>query len=109
MSRGSAAIILRLRQQRQKARRQIDRPDQSALIHQAHRREPVAEFGRRLEIKRLPHRKDIVIFSKLPVPGCGSDRSIERVIGLPGETVSERNGFVSIDGTFLVPSHYDMR
>ena len=46
-----------------------------------------------------PHRKDVVVF-ETPTPfsvSCGS-RAVLRVIGLPGETVSERSGVVSIGG-----------
>jgi len=61
-----------------------------------------------------PHRKDIVVLSKLPIRVCGSDRSIDRVIGLPGETVSERDGVVSIDGKplkepYVKPGRRDQR
>ncbi len=48
-----------------------------------------------------PGRGDIVAFHRPPrVPGlCGSgDVVIKRVIGLPGETVREHEGVVSIDG-----------
>src|SRR6266849_6132606 len=66
--------------------------------------EPTLKSGDHVAVFRFsdwfytPRRKDIVVFSTIPVPVCNSDRAIERVIGLPGETVSERNGFVSIDG-----------
>ena len=83
--------------------------------------EPAIKNGDRVAVFRFsdwfytPHRKDIVVFSKLPVPGCGtSHRYVERVIGLPGETVSERNGAVSIDGkplkeAYVKPGHRDTR
>jgi signal peptidase I len=47
-----------------------------------------------------PHRKDIVIFKAPPVAvrKCGRSGIVDRVIGLPGETVSEQIGRVSIDG-----------
>jgi signal peptidase I len=70
--------------------------------------EPALKSGDHVAVFRFsdwfytPHRKDIVVFAKLPVPGCGtSHRYVERVIGLPGETVSDRNGVVSIDGKTL--------
>jgi signal peptidase I len=61
-----------------------------------------------------PHRKDIVVFKSVPTPGCPGTRSVERVIGLPGETVSEHNGVVSIDGRplkepYVEPGHRDRR
>jgi signal peptidase I len=53
---------------------------------------------------RSPHRGEIVVF-KTP-PGaqarCGAGGTfVKRLIGLPGETVNERNGFVYIDGKKL--------
>jgi signal peptidase I len=47
-----------------------------------------------------PHRKDVVIFKAPPVAvrKCGKSGIVDRVIGLPGETVSEQIGRVSIDG-----------
>jgi signal peptidase I len=70
--------------------------------------EPAMKNGDHIAVFRFsdwfytPHRKDVVVFSRAPAPGCGtSHRYVERVIGLPGETVSERNGFISIDGKAL--------
>ncbi len=67
--------------------------------------EPTLKSGDHVAVFRFsdwfytPHRKDVVVFSKAPAPGCGtSHRYVERVLGLPGETVSDRNGVVSIDG-----------
>src|SRR5713226_6375487 len=67
--------------------------------------EPTLKSGDHVAVFRFsdwfytPHRKDVVVFSKAPAPGCGtSHRYVERVLGLPGETVLDRNGFVSIDG-----------
>src|SRR5262245_65156967 len=48
-----------------------------------------------------PQRGDIVVFDAPPavLGKCGAGGTFtKRVIGLPGETVSERNGFISIDG-----------
>lgn len=53
---------------------------------------------------RRPHRGDIVVFSS---PGAAAERCfgggtfVKRIIGLPGEVVSERNGYVYIDGRKL--------
>jgi signal peptidase I len=51
-----------------------------------------------------PHRKDVVVFTApaLAAKRCGeSGKFVKRVIGLPGETVTEKDGFVSIDGALL--------
>ena len=50
-----------------------------------------------------PHRKDVVVFrpEAFTFRRCGKGAIVDRVIGLPGETVSERNGFVSVDGKAL--------
>jgi signal peptidase I len=47
-----------------------------------------------------PGRKDVVVLSGHSAPGCDVNGaySVARVIGLPGETVRERNGLISIDG-----------
>ena len=48
-----------------------------------------------------PERKNIVVFTPPPSAAtqCGASGSqVERVIGLPGETVSEQTGRVLIDG-----------
>jgi len=47
-----------------------------------------------------PTRKDVVVLSGRVSPGCDvrGKYSVARVIGLPDETVTERNGVVSIDG-----------
>ena len=53
---------------------------------------------------RSPHRGEIIVF-KTPREAqerCGASGTfVKRLIGLPGDTVSERNGFVSIDGRRL--------
>jgi signal peptidase I len=57
-----------------------------------------------------PGRKDIVVFFANSQAGCGTSRAnVERVIGLPGETVEERNGFVSVDGRPLAESYVKLR
>lgn len=51
--------------------------------------------------KTRPRRGDIVIFKtpQLAVVRCGAEGTFDkRVIGLPGEKLEERNGFVYIDG-----------
>jgi signal peptidase I len=48
---------------------------------------------------RSPSRKDVVVVTRPASVGCsGASHIVERIVGMPGETVSERNGFVSIDG-----------
>jgi signal peptidase I len=58
---------------------------------------------------RDPSRGEIAVFhAPTAAASCGGERSeifIKRVIGLPGETVSERNGIVFIDRKRLV-EHY---
>jgi signal peptidase I len=70
-------------------------------------------FSDRVLVSRLsydfgsPHRFDIVVFKppKIAAKLCGGtfDTSvlIKRLIGLPGETVTEKHGFVYIDGKKL--------
>ncbi len=45
-----------------------------------------------------PHRKDVVVVKPEPTGACFSKSYVARIIGLPGETVSERDGAVSVDG-----------
>src|SRR5689334_5215501 len=48
-----------------------------------------------------PSRGDIVVFKTPPAAAqkCGEGGTfVKRLIGLPGETVHERNGYVSVDG-----------
>jgi signal peptidase I len=54
---------------------------------------------------RDPHRGEIAVFhAPAAAASCGESGSlifIKRVIGLPGETVSERNGFMFVNGKRL--------
>jgi signal peptidase I len=53
---------------------------------------------------RDPRRGDVVVFDTPPKAWdvCGAGGTfVKRLIGLPGETVSERNGFIYIDGRRL--------
>ena len=55
-----------------------------------------------------PSRGDIIVFKTPPKAEqkCGEGGTfVKRLIGLPGETVSERNGFVFIDGRPLKESY----
>jgi signal peptidase I len=54
---------------------------------------------------RKPHRGDIIVFKTPPEAEqkCGAGGTfVKRLIGLPGETWSEKNGFVYIDGKKLI-------
>ena len=53
---------------------------------------------------RKPHRGDIIVFDTPPLAAekCGAGGTfVKRLIGLPGETWEERNGYVYIDGKRL--------
>lgn len=48
----------------------------------------------------IPDRGDIIVFSQPGVPGVkGEKQLIKRVIGLPGERVTVKNGFVTVYNT----------
>jgi signal peptidase I len=56
---------------------------------------------------RDPARGDIVVFQAPATadrcgPGDGGSSFVKRIVGLPGEVVSERDGVISIDGDRLV-------
>jgi signal peptidase I len=73
--------------------------------------EPTLNQGDHVAVFRLedtfnsPSRKDIVVVKPQPTGACFSKSYVMRVIGLPGETVTERNGSVEIDGTPLEESY----
>jgi signal peptidase I len=53
---------------------------------------------------RAPHRGEIVVFKAPPAAArlCqGGGIYVKRLIGLPGESVSEKNGYVYVDGRKL--------
>jgi signal peptidase I len=53
---------------------------------------------------RSPHRKEIIVFNTPPKAkeACGAGGTfVKRLIGLPGDHVSERDGIVSINGVVL--------
>jgi signal peptidase I len=64
---------------------------------------------------RDPARGDIIVFETLPAAKIKCDEGgtfVKRLIGLPGETVSERNGLVFINGrpleeSYVAPGHRD--
>jgi signal peptidase I len=54
---------------------------------------------------RKPHRGDIIVFKTPPLAEerCGAGGTfVKRLIGLPGETWSEKNGYVYINGKKLI-------
>jgi signal peptidase I len=70
----------------------------------------LARFSDRVLANRLvyhfrsPHRGDVVVFDTPPEAAvkCGAGGTyVKRLIGLPGETWEERNGYVYIDGKRL--------
>lgn len=53
---------------------------------------------------RSPHRGEIIVFKTPPLAAqrCGAGGTfVKRLVGLPGETVSEQNGYVYINGRKL--------
>jgi signal peptidase I len=54
----------------------------------------------------MPERGDVVV---LKLPGRGSDPLIKRVIGLPGETIEIRGGYVYVDGERLQEPYLHVR
>ncbi len=59
-----------------------------------------------------PARGQIVVFTAPATtakcgPGDSGSTFVKRLIGLPGDTVSERNGFISIDGKPLAEPYLD--
>jgi signal peptidase I len=73
-----------------------------------------AKFSDRVVANRLayrfgsPHRGDIVVFRAPPAVknACGTSGTyVKRIIGLPGDVVSMRNGYVFIDGRPLAESY----
>jgi signal peptidase I len=61
---------------------------------------------------RDPERGEIVVFDAPPAAqrcglGEGSSTFVKRLIGLPGELVSERDGIVYVDGERLVEHYVD--
>lgn len=59
-----------------------------------------------------PKRGQIVVFTAPPTtakcgPGDSGATFVKRLIGLPGDTVSERNGFISIDGKALAEPYIE--
>jgi signal peptidase I len=74
--------------------------------------EPTLQIGDRIIVDKLSyhlhpvHRGDIVVFRRPPAENCDPGQPpvadlVKRVIGLPGETISARNGQVYIDGKVL--------
>src|SRR5690606_12566340 len=72
---------------------------------------PTLEVGDRVVVSKLetdPGRGDIVVFDRPPTaPGAPDDPDvlIKRVIGMPGESVSSREGKVYVNGDLLEESY----
>ncbi len=68
---------------------------------------PTLQVGDRIMVDKLSyhlhgvHRGDIVVFKRPPLEQQPFPDLVKRVIGLPGETISTRNGHVYIDGKRL--------
>lgn len=69
--------------------------------------EPTLQIGDRIIVDKLSYhlhaiqRGDIVVFRRPPAENCGGPPVpdlVKRVIGLPGETISARNGDVFVNG-----------
>ena len=60
---------------------------------------------------RSPHRGEIVVFNTPPrarlacASSSGSSVFVKRLIGLPGETISEKRGYVYINGNKLIENY----
>ena len=68
---------------------------------------PTLEVGDRIMVNKLSydfhdvHRGDIVVFKRPPLEMQDFPDLVKRVIGLPGETISTKDGHVYIDGKLL--------
>ncbi len=68
---------------------------------------PTLQVGDRIIVNKLSyrvhevHRGDIVVFARPPLEMQNYTDLVKRVIGLPGETISSRNGKVYINGKLL--------
>jgi signal peptidase I len=80
--------------------------------------ECLGSFNDRIIANRLaydfgsPKRGQIVVFKTTPAAaicgqGGGDSTFVKRLIGLPGDTVSERNGFIFINGKPLAEPYID--
>lgn len=71
---------------------------------------PTLKAGERIVVNKLAYdlhgigRGDIVVFSRPPAENCGGPPVpdlVKRVVGLPGDVISARGGFVYVDGRRL--------
>jgi signal peptidase I len=68
---------------------------------------PTLQIGDRIIVDKLsyrfhdPRRGDIVVFARPPLEDQAYSDLVKRVVGLPGETISSRNGVVYINGKRL--------
>jgi signal peptidase I len=71
---------------------------------------PTLKVGDRIVVDKLAYhlhgvgRGDIIVFKRPPAENCGTPVTdlVKRVIGLPGETISDKNGTIYIDGKALL-------
>jgi len=68
---------------------------------------PTLAVGDRIMVNKLSydlhgvHRGDIVVFKRPPLEEQDFPDLVKRVIGLPGETISSRNGHIYVNGRLL--------
>ena len=68
---------------------------------------PTLQVGDRIMVNKLSydlhavHRGDIVVFKRPPLEMQDFPDLVKRVVGLPGETISSKDGHVYIDGKLL--------
>jgi signal peptidase I len=74
----------------------------------AHRSDRVIAFRLAYRL-RSPHRGEIVVFRSPPAAAECGQRGVyvKRIIGLPGDVVSEQNGFVYVNGARLHEPYID--
>jgi len=67
--------------------------------------EPTLKIGDRVLVEKVGytlHRGDMIVFDKPPADAePGTPHLVKRIIGLPGDVVSARDGFYYIDGKRL--------
>ncbi len=114
----AAAFVLAFQAQVAKPYR-IPSPSMEPTLHCAR---PTADcqgrFGDRVIANRLayrfgdPERGQIVVFQAPGTaercrPGAGRSTFVKRIVGLPGELISERKGTVFVDGRRLIEPYVD--
>jgi signal peptidase I len=67
----------------------------------------VAKWPITLQSSYLPDRGDIVVYSELPDANAFTLDYIKRVIGIPGDTVSIRDGKVNLNGKIITSENQE--